>query len=241
MKKIILGINLILLLAAFAPAQRQRNEGVLIQSGTSLEAQLEGALDVKKSKPGDEVVLKTTQAVRQNGQVVVPKGTRLIGRVTEVQQKTRQNAASRLNVVFERIQGKNLDAPIRATIVAITQASANSRIGDTSNSEISGSTSSTGNVSSGSGSGGGLLGGVGNTVGGVVNTTTQTVGGVTNTAGQTVGGATRTLGRTINGIQISNSTGASADGSTTLSTSGNNLRLEKGVTFQLRLSQAVQN
>jgi hypothetical protein len=240
MKKIILGINLILLVAAFAAAQKQRNGDVLIQSGTNLEAQLESTLDVKKSKPGDEVVLKTTKAIRQNGQVVVPKGTRLIGRVTDVQQKTRQNAASSLNVVFERIQGKNLDAPIRATIVSITQASANSNIGDTSNSDISGSTSSTGNVSSSSG-GGGLLGGVGNTVGGVVNTTTQTVGGVTNTAGQTVNGATRTLGRTINGIRISNSAGASAGGSTTLSTNSNNLRLEKGITFQLRVSESVQN
>ncbi|MDQ3797878.1 MAG: hypothetical protein M3384_00360 [Acidobacteriota bacterium] len=240
MKKIILGINLILLLGAFAAAQKQRNGDVLIQSGTNLEAQLESTLDVKKSKPGDEVVLRTTKAVRQNGQVVVPKGARLIGRVTEVQQKTRQNAASRLDVVFERIQGKNLDAPVRATIVSITQASANSNIGDTSGSDISGSTSSTGNVSSSSG-GGGLLGGVGNTVGGVVNTTTQTVGGVTNTAGQTVSGATRTLGRTINGIRISNSAGASADGSTSLSTNGNNLRLEKGITFQLRVSESVQN
>ncbi|HLM02082.1 MAG TPA: hypothetical protein VK400_13595 [Pyrinomonadaceae bacterium] len=241
MKKIILGINLILLLAAFAAAQTQKNGDVLIQSGTNLEAQLESALDVKKSKPGDEVVLRTTKAIRQNGQVVVPKGTRLIGRVTDVQQKTRQNAASRLDVVFERIQGKNLDAPLRATILSITQASANANVGDTSGSDISGSTSSTGNVSSGSGSGGGLLGGVGSTVGGVVNSTTQTVGGVTNTAGQTVSGATRTLGRTINGIRISNSTDASASGSTTLSTNNNNLRLEKGVMFQLRLSEAVQN
>ncbi|HEX8737915.1 MAG TPA: hypothetical protein VF721_21465 [Pyrinomonadaceae bacterium] len=240
MKKVVLGLNLILLLGVFAVAQKQKNGDVLVQSGASLEAQLESTLDVKKSKPGDEVVLKTTKAVRQNGQVVIPKGARLIGRVTEVQQKTRQNAMAKLNVVFERIQGKNLDAPLSATIIGITQATANGKVGDSSDADISGRSSSTASVSSDS-SGGGLLGGVGNTVGGVVNTTTQTVGGVTGTAGQTLGGATRTLGRTVNGIQISNSIDASANGSTTLSSGSNNLRLDKGVMFQLRLSQSVRN
>lgn len=241
MKKFALGISLILLLSLSSAAQKQRNsESLRLESGTKLEAQLESTLDVKKSKPGDAVVLKTTQAVRQNGRVVVEKGARLIGRVTEVQQKTRQNGATRLGVVFEKIQGNNFNAPISATIIAITQATADSSIGDSSDSNISGRSSSSGSVSSSSGSSG-LLGGVGNTVGGVLNTTTQTVGGVTGTAAQTAGTTARTLGRTINGIQISGSTDASAGASTTLSTGSNNLRLEKGVRFQLRLSQSAQN
>lgn len=240
MRKIILGINLILLLSLAVSAQKQKNGEAWLESGTNIEAQLEGALDVKKSKPGDRVVLKTTKAIRRNNRVVVEKGARLFGRVTEVQQKTRQNQISRLSVVFEKIEVNNLSAPIRATIISITQATADANVGDSVNSDVSGSSSSSAGVSSGSGSGGGLLGGVGNTVGGAVNTTTQTVSGVTGTAGQTVGGAVRTLGRNLNGIQISNSTGASASGSTTLSTSSDNLRLEKGVKFQLRLSESVQ-
>jgi hypothetical protein len=242
MRKIIAGISLILLLSFAAAAQKQKTDGAWLESGTNIEAQLETALDVKKSKSGDRVVLKTTKAVRQNNRVVIEKGARLIGRVTEVQQKTRQNQVSRLSVVFEKIEVINLSAPVSATIIAFTQATTNANVGVSSmNSDVSGSTSSSASVSSSSGSGGGLLGGVGNTVGGAVNTTTQTVSGVTGTAGQTVGGAVRTLGRTFNGIQISNSTGASANGTTTLSTSGDNLRLEKGVGFQLRLGEPARN
>jgi hypothetical protein len=84
-----------------------------------------------------------------------------------------------------------------------------------------------------------LLGGVTNTVGGVVNTTTQTVGGVTNTVGETVGSTTQTVGNTVRGIQISQSASANAEGSSTLSLTGGNLRLEKGTTLNLRLTQSA--
>ena len=42
-------------------------EDVLLESGTSLDAKLLSTLDVKKSKVGDEVVLKTTKSIKQNG------------------------------------------------------------------------------------------------------------------------------------------------------------------------------
>ena len=263
MKKMIPGILLILLLGVTGLAQKQKtspdteqevkpvkkqsnknkqaNGDVLLQSGASLEAQLQQTLDVKSVTVGDEVILTTTKAIKQNGQTVVQKGTRLIGRVTEVQQKTKDNAQSKLGVVFDRIEGKNLSAPLSATIVSITQASANTTVGETLDSDIMGSSNTSGGVSRSNSGGGGLLGGVTNTVGGVVNTATNTVGGVTNTATRTVSGTTNTLGRTLNGIQLTQSSGTSANGSTVLSTQNKNLRLEKGVTFQLRLNESIEN
>lgn len=261
MKKIIFGINLILLLSVFCYAQKQRqdpddlgntekqskpaakrdknnsndHDGSLLKSGTSLEAQLQKTLDVKNAEVGDAVILKVTKEIKQDGEVIVPKGAKLIGRVTEVQEKTKNNAMSKLGVVFERIEGKNLNAPISASIVSITQTAANATVGDVFSTDMSSSSSSSGTVSKG-GSGGGLLGGVTNTVGGVVNTATNTLGTVTNTAGQTLGGATQTVGRTVNGIQISQSAEASSSGSTTLSAANKNLRLEKGATFRVELT-----
>jgi phenylpyruvate tautomerase PptA (4-oxalocrotonate tautomerase family) len=263
MKKIVSGLILVLFLSVSGFAQKQKtspdteqeikpskknskkseqNGGVLLESGTSIEAQLQQTLDVQKASVGDKVVLTTTKALKQNGQTVVQKGARLVGRVTEVQQKTKENAQSKIGVIFDRIEGKNLSSPISASIVSITRASANTAVGDTLNTDLSGSSSSSGGVSrTSSGGGGGLLGGVTNTVGSVVNTTTETVGGVTNTAGQTIGGTTQSLGRTLNGVRLSQSSDASANGSTMLSSSDKNLRIEKGVTFQLRLTQAVEN
>lgn len=221
----------------------------MIAAGTNLEAQLQSMVDVKKSKVGDPVVLKTTQAIKQNGEVIVPKGSKLIGRITEVKQKTKDNATSKVGMVFERLQGKDLDVPINASIVSVATAQVNAAAGDLFATDLSGSSSTSGRASSGGrssgGGGGGLLGGVGSTVGGVVNTTTSTVGQVagtaTSTVGSTVGQTTGTLGRTVNGLQISQSASGSAASSSTISSQGKDVKIEKGATFQLRLDGSVQN
>ncbi len=221
-------------------------------ASSNVAAQLQSSIDVKKAKVGDEVVLRTTKTIKENGQTVIPKGTNLVGRITEVQQRSEENAMSRIGMVFDRMEGKNLTSPITASIVSITNIQAASAVGDSFGSDVNGSTQSSGSVRRGGSSGGGLLGGVGNSVGGVVNTTTQTVGGlantavqtvgnVTNTAGQTVGNTAGTLGGTLKGIQISNSISGSANSSTTLSTPNKNLRLEKGVMFQMQVDKQASN
>ncbi len=272
MKKVILAINLILLVAMVTLAQEKKNRQdpnevdekpavpqqkqtkkkdaakagsqtdatgkVLLESGSSLDAALQGTLDVRKSKVGDEVVLKTTESIKQDGEVVVPKGTKLIGRVTEVTRKSGDNKTSSLSMVFESIQNKSLSAPISATVVSITNARGNVQAGDLFGTDAIGSSRSSGTVSRG---GGGLLGGATGAVGGVLNTTTDTLGGVTNTVGSTAGGATQTLGGTLSGIQLSQSADAAVSGSTTLTAQDKNIRLEKGTQFQLKLSESIQN
>jgi hypothetical protein len=242
MKKVVFAIYIVFLAGAVSFAQKgsskSSNDGLRLDSGTSVNAELQSAVDVKRSKVGDQVILKTTKAVKQGGQTVIPKGASLIGRITEVQQKTKQNAVSRLGMVFDRVQGKDLAAPISASIVSITNAQAAANLDDTLDTGAASSTSSSGRASSGGqggSAGGGLLGGVANTVGGVTGAATQTVGGVTNTAGQTLGNTAGPLGRTINGIQIS--AGGSAQSSTTLTSADRNIKLDKGVTFQMRLNE----
>jgi len=242
MKRVIFVGSLVLLLSIFSLAQEPgsssaaSNGRLQLDSGSSIQAELQDDVDVKRSKVGDQVVLKTTKAIKRGRDTVIPKGTNLIGRITEVRQRTKDNASSRIGMVFDRIEGKNLSAPISASIVSITNAQASTSLGDTLDTGLSGSTSSSSSVSraGGGSSGGGLLGGVTNTVGDVAGTATQTVGGVTNTAGQTVGSATGTLGRTLGGIQISQSAGGSVRSSTTLSSPNRNIKLEKGVMFQLQ-------
>ena len=182
----------------------------------------------------------------QNGEVIAPKGSKLVGHITEVKQKTKDNATSRIGMVFDRLQGKDLDVPINASIVSVVTAQVNAAAGDLFATDLSGSSQTSGRASSGGrSSGGGLLGGVGSTVGGVVNTTTSTVGQVagtaTNTVGSTVGQTTGTLGRTVNGLQISQSASGSASSSSTISAQGKDVKIEKGATFQLRLDGSVQN
>ena len=284
MRKIIIAINLLILAGSIGYGQKTAAKSPQIKgsgsgssstgstiagsanlaAGTALDAQLQQTLDVKKTRVGDQVVLKVVRAVKQNGQTIIPKGANLVGRVTEVQQKTKDNAVSKLGVVFDRIQGQNLSMPVTATIMSVTNATASASAGDMLDSDISGTSSSSGGVirqssggtvrSSGNGGGGGgLLGGVanttgnvlgsttstvGNTVGGVANTTRDTVGNVAGATRQTVGNTTQTVGQTVKGLQITPSAGVggSANGATTLSAADKNIHLEKGANFQLRVN-----
>ncbi len=249
MNKVYLGIIVIFACAVVGFGQKDRykkaplaepnEDRFVLMSGTQVDAQLQGTLDVNKARVGDEVSFRTRESIRGAGGVVVPKGTAIIGRITEVQRRTKENSQSRIGMVFDRLQGKDLSAPFSASIVSISNVAARATAGDSLMSDVSGSSQSSGSVSqrsTSSGGGGGLLGGVGSTVGGLVNTTTQTAGAVTNTVSQTGGMVTDTVGRTVNGIQISSSASASANSSTTLSSSDRNLRIDKGATFNLRVN-----
>ena len=217
-----------------APPADAPNDGrrVTLASGTSITAELQKTLDVENARVGDQISLRTTQSIRQNGEVVVPKGSTLIGRVTEVQRRTKENTQSRIGMVFEKIEGKQVSMPLSATIVSITNVAAVASASDSLMTDTGGSSQTT--ASSSRTSGGGLLGGVSNTVGGLVGTTTQTVGTVTGTAGQILGTTTGAVGRGLSGLQISASASGSANSSTTLSSANKNLRVEKGATFHIR-------
>jgi hypothetical protein len=256
MKKLFLIVLTVIISASFALAQKTTTSGqasadsntsvskqggqINLQSNTQLAAQLENSLDTRHAKVGDRASFKTTQAVKENGEVIVPKGARLLGHVSEVQQRTKANGESRLGVVFDRLQKGSLDMPITATIVSITQARSQTRAADSSlDAETMSSSSARTTSSSGQRGGGGL-------VGGVLNTTTSTVGSVAGTTtgavGSTVGATTSTAGNltgSLKGLQITQSSSASAEGGSTLSLGSGNLRLESGTTFHLRVSSSA--
>ena len=230
-----------------------KDSGATINAGTAIQGELQSTVDVRKSRVGDQVVLKTTKAIKQNGQTVVQKGSTLVGRITEITRRSKENSESRIGMLFDRIQGKDLSAPISASIVSVTNVAASAAAGDMFAGDLMGTSSTSGSVSrsGGNSSGGGLLGGTTGAVGGLVNNTTNTVGSVANTTTQTVGntvgstvntasGTTQGLGGTLNGLRISQSTSASANGSTTLSSPNKDLRIEKGATFNLMVNSSVE-
>jgi hypothetical protein len=214
-------------------------KSINLESGTRLAAQLQNTLDVRKAKVGDQVVLKTTEAIKSQGHTLVGKGARLIGHVTSVSRKGEARGESSLSLVFDRLENGSLDVPINATITSVARAVTHASAGNDDLSSDVGARSTTTARSSSRSSSGGVLGGVTGTVGGVLNSTTQTagdvVGGTTGAVGGTVNGVTRSVG----GIRVSESTDASVEGSSTLSLTGGDLRLEKGTAFNLRLSQAA--
>jgi hypothetical protein len=101
-----------------------------IAPGSVIPVQLTKGIDAKKVKTGDEVEAKVTQDMKSgNGEIIVPKDTRVIGRVTEAQPRNKEQKESQVGIAFDRAVMKtggdvNLPMSIQA-IIAPSYLSAN--------------------------------------------------------------------------------------------------------------------
>src|SRR5260370_17228372 len=71
-----------------------------------VNGELVGNLDSKSAKVGDAVVVKTTQTARTSGGAVIPKGSRLVGHVTDVRAHSKASQESVLAVQFDQAELK---------------------------------------------------------------------------------------------------------------------------------------
>ncbi len=78
-----------------------------ISNGTRIDASLATSLDAKRSKAGDEVEVRTEEDVKQDGKVVLKKGARLVGHVTQEQARANGQSQSLLGIAFDHAVLKN--------------------------------------------------------------------------------------------------------------------------------------
>ncbi len=91
-----------------------------LPAGTTICAEIEKSLDVKKLKVGDAVTARTTLAVLSFGKVVIPSGAKVVGHVTEANARSTSDAKSELAIAFDHVLLKNgTKMPIDLTIQAI--------------------------------------------------------------------------------------------------------------------------
>lgn len=252
--------------SAKADASASANAGgqsASLQSGTTFEAELSKGVEAKKCKPGDRVEAKATKDVKSSadGQVVVPKGSKILGRVTEAKARGKGQAESSLGIVFEKaVTNDGREIPLNVVIQAVA-ASHSALAAESAAHDSMAMTSATGSAAGSgraSGGGGGLVGGVTSTAGTAVGATTGAVGGVGQTAGATLGATTQTAaGATgavggvggldtmgnftsnssgvlgLRGLSLQSASAGSASGSV-ISSSTQNVRLDSGTRFLLR-------
>lgn len=164
-------------------------------SATPVYAELNKTVDAKKAKQGDEVVAKTTADVNA-GTLNIPKNSKLIGHVAEVQPRGKDEGESRLVIVFDKAVLKGgQEIPIRANI----QAVAAPERAPMPSGDMMSPASSPGPTSSGSGSYGGVVGGAAGTPATTGDASGRPAGGVASNAGTTVAtGADPGVGATGN-------------------------------------------
>jgi hypothetical protein len=175
--------------SASSSAQSNRTNAGL-SSGTAFNATLSSPVDSKKSKPGDAITARTVESVKSEGKTVLPKGTKLVGHVTQASARAKGDTESALAISFDRAILKNgQEVPLNVAIQAMASAqTAASAVG--SDLDTAGGA---GAYASGSGSSGrGAMGGLVSTAGGATGSVTNSVASAGNLADSTVSTAART-------------------------------------------------
>lgn len=182
------------------------NNSASLAEGTKIDAALATSLDAKRSKVGDEVEVRTEQDIKQDGKIVLKKGTHLVGHVTEAQARAKGQTESQLGVVFDHAVLKNgQQIPFSASIVAMasTQSAAAPSTG-AGEMVDSGAGMSTMQGSTHSGS---LVGGVASTANATAGTATGTVMNTASTSSVSAGGAMNAVTRSPGAVGGINSMG----------------------------------
>jgi hypothetical protein len=86
------------------PASSAAMDQVRIAPGSVIPAKLTTSLDAKKAKTGDEVEAQVTQDLKDDdGQIMVAKGAKITGHVTEAQPHTKPQPESQLAIAFDHL------------------------------------------------------------------------------------------------------------------------------------------
>src|SRR5260370_23350478 len=106
-----------------------------LQSGSTVQAELSKPVDVRKNKPGDEVIAKTTQDVKSDGKVVLPKGSKIVGKVTQAQARAKGQDESQLGIAFDHAilkHGPRLPVSVAIQAVGSSESAASAAAADDS-------------------------------------------------------------------------------------------------------------
>lgn len=231
---------------AMTPAQTngQSAQNPRIAPGSVIPVQLIRTIDAKKAKTGDEVDARVTQDLKSNnGELIVPKDTKVVGHVTDAQARGKEQKESQVSIVFDHAVMKGGDVvslPMSIQAIISPQAlGGGNNSGDTGGAYSSPSASSESSAGSGGGGRPGMAGG-GSSASMPRPQTNPAPSG--ETADQTTGGGTRppitanTQGVVgISDVRLSTA-GQTAQGSV-VSSEKNNVKLENGTLMLLRVNQ----
>ena len=84
-------------------APSSNSNSVAVPQGTALVVELAKSIDTKKARTGDTVKTRVTQDVLSSGQIVIHRGSKLIGHITEAKAFSQNEPRSVLGVVFDTL------------------------------------------------------------------------------------------------------------------------------------------
>jgi len=211
-----------------------------IAPGSVIPVELTKTIDAKKAKSGDPVEAKVTQDLKtNNGDVVVPKDTKVVGRVTGAQARTKDQKESQVAIAFDHAIMKNGgDVPLPLSIQAIISPNA---FNGGNNHSTSSSPAPAATAPSGGGVAPNTGGRTGTSAGSMPSEAPSSTRQVPPPSDQnTANNAPQITGKTEGVIGISNlnlsSSSQNGQGSV-LTSEKNNVKLESGTLMLLRVNQ----
>jgi len=250
--------------SAASASARQDHVASSAAEASSVSAALTKSIDTKNAHVGDQVFAKTTSAAVLTDGTRLPKGTKLVGQVTDVKAKSSADKTSHLAFSLDRaILHDGREIPVHTTLTSLAAPAAALNPTDdlsAASGPVGGGAPAGGRASGGGGLGGGLVGGAtqaaggaGNLVGGTtrgiesaangaVQTVAATEANGANAAGNLTGGVNSTSNlqpiANMPGVTFSN---AASQGTTaSLSAASRNINLESGSQLTLDLSAGNQ-
>lgn len=223
--------------SAAAPGQNSAH----IAPGSIIPARLTKTVDAKKVKTGDEIIATVPGDLKAtNGQIVVPKDTKIIGHVTEAQARKKDQKESQLGIAFNQMtmkDGQQVQLPLSIQAVVAPP----SRNAAPSGQEPSSGASPSGAPST---SGGGAPAGGGRNMGGNTSqsqgTSQPPEGAPTNTEASNPNPPITENTRGVVGIpNVTISPAQDSGTGTVLTSEKNNVKLEGGTTLLLRVANGT--
>ncbi len=104
---------------AIAEAQAYIAPAKPLASGTFLPVELSKPLDARKSKVDDRIEAKTLTDVLVQGQIVVPRNTKIIGHIVDVRARSKSSPDSTVSIAFDRLVLKDHEVPLSVTIISV--------------------------------------------------------------------------------------------------------------------------
>jgi hypothetical protein len=100
----------------------QPEEEIALPPGMQLEVALESSVDLRSAAAGDPVTARLERAVKQSGEVIVPKGARVMGRVARMERQHPDNYA--IALAFTSVRFDNRQAAMAARLQEVRQFAA---------------------------------------------------------------------------------------------------------------------
>jgi hypothetical protein len=110
--------------AQSAPPAEAASSEASLAGGTAINAALNTSIDSKKAKSGEQITAHTTEAVKStDGRTILPKGTKLVGHVTQASARSNGQGEAILAIQFDKAVLKDgQEVPLNNAVIQAVAA-----------------------------------------------------------------------------------------------------------------------